>query len=485
MSAALMVQGTASGVGKSLMTAALCRIFSDRGWCVAPFKAQNMSNNAGATASGLEIARAQLLQARAARVQPDVRMNPVLLKPLNERTSDVVVLGRSSRELRDLPWHDRKAILWPVVAASYDALRASFDLVIIEGAGSPAETNLRRSDIVNMDVAHYADARVIVVADIDRGGAFAALYGTWAVLDERDRNAIGGFLLNRFRGDPALLEPAPRELERRTGVPTLGCVPFLAHRLPDEDAFSLAHQGSGELIIAAVRLPHLSNFDDLDPLAAQPGVSVRWISHPAELDGASAIVLPGTRNTIDDLEWLWSSGLGAAIRARMRNGATQLVGLCGGFQMLGRTVSDPHAIEAGGSCHGLGVLDMETVLEPDKHVCETSAALSAWPFDTASPARPTLDGYEIHHGETRVAESVDVWLRRGDSVLGAYAPNCWGTYLHGLFANDEFRVSWIASLGGDAREERWAGQVERELDRLAAHVAAHVDLTLIERWVRR
>ena len=284
----LMIQGTGSGVGKSLLTAALCRAYARRGVRVLPFKGQNMSNNAAVTASGGEIGRAQALQARAAGVEADVRMNPVLLKPLADTRSDVVVLGRSDPALAALPWHERKELLWPVVAGALDGLRAEADLVIIEGAGSPAETNLRESDIVNMAVARHAGSPVLLIADIDRGGAFASLYGTWALLEPEDRRMIRGFVLNRFRGDPALLAPAPADLERRTGVPTLGVVPWVRHDLPEEDATGLASRGAGTVTIAAVRLPHVANFDDLDPLAGEGGARVRWVDRPDALRGDSS-----------------------------------------------------------------------------------------------------------------------------------------------------------------------------------------------------
>jgi adenosylcobyric acid synthase len=273
----LMIQGTGSGVGKSLLTSALCRIYARRGLRVLPFKAQNMSNNAAVTAAGGEVARAQALQAQAARVEVDARMNPVLLKPLADMRSDVVVMGRSDPALSALAWHERKARLWPIVVDALASLRAEADLVVIEGAGSPAETNLRHSDIVNMAVARHAGSAVLLVADIDRGGAFAALYGTWALLEPEDRRLIRGFILNRFRGDASLIAPAPKELEGRTGVPTLGVVPFIRHCLPEEDATGLASGGAGSVTIAAVRLPHVANFDDLDPLAADGRLRVRWV----------------------------------------------------------------------------------------------------------------------------------------------------------------------------------------------------------------
>ena len=474
-----MVQGTASGVGKSLITAALCRIFQRRGIRVAPFKAQNMSNNAGVTTSGGEVARAQVLQAAAARVAVDVRMNPVLLKPLSDRSCDVVLLGQSRLELRDTPWHERKGVLWPHVTGAFDELRAEFELVIIEGAGSPAETNLRHSDIVNMAVAQHAQSPVLLVADIDRGGAFASLYGTWALLEAGDRALIRGFLLNRFRGDASLLHPAPEELAQRTGVQTVGCVPYIRHTLPDEDAFGLANRSGGATTIAAIRLPHIANFDDLDPLAAEPQLQVKWTTEAADLSHAAAIVIPGTRNTIADLDWLWRSGLASAIRAAASRGVP-VIGLCGGYQMLGRSVSDPHTIEAGGGCPGLELLPITTVLAPVKTTVAVTAQLSCSPFGGRTGSE--ISGYEIHHGESVVDESANVWLTVDARPVGALNGKVWGTYLHGVFDNNAFRNAFIQSLSIRTESADWIATIDRELDRLADTVEAHTDIAQIAGW---
>jgi adenosylcobyric acid synthase len=474
----LMIQGTASGVGKSLITAAFCRIFARRGWRVVPFKAQNMSNNAAVAQDG-EIGRAQALQAQAAGVEPDVRMNPVLLKPLNDHTCDVVTLGRSEPRFREIPWHDRRAVLWPYVTAALDSLRTEADLVIIEGAGSPAETNLRASDLVNMSVAHYADAAVLLVADIDRGGAFAALFGTWSLLDAMDRARISGFLLNRFRGDPILLAPAPAHLYERTGVPTVGVVPYVRHDLPDEDAFLMRQREVGGARIAAIRLPHVANFDDLDPLAAEPGVTVRWTCDPADVRNAAAIILPGTRNTIADLQWLWQTGLAAVIRARAAQGI-QVVGMCGGYQMLGRHVSDPFGIEGGGSCAGLGLLHGATALASEKQTRQTRARVSHLPFPGSLPETPYVQGYEIHHGETATSEN---WIESETTILGDANGHAWGCYLHGLFNNDWFRKRWLESIGGATSDTRWRAHVERELERVADVVEQAVDIEYVRQLI--
>ena len=481
----LMVQGTSSGAGKSLLCAALCRVYARRGLRVLPFKAQNMSNNAAVTPCGGEIGRAQALQASAAGVEPRVEMNPVLLKPLADTRSEAIVLGRRDPVLSALPWRERGDRLWSTVAASLAALREDADLVVIEGAGSPAEINL--PDVVNMRVARHADAPVLLVADIDRGGAFAALYGTWALLPEGDRARIAGFVLNKFRGDAALLSPAPETLRERTGILTLGVVPWLRLDLPDEDAFSMGDRGAGAIDVAAVRLPHVSNFDDLDPLAAEPGVRVRWVDSPDGLRGASAVVLPGTRNTTGDLRWLWATGMAAAVRT-MAAAGTPVAGLCGGYQMLGRSVADPLGLEGGGTVDGLGLLDVRTELGDGK---TTRLATVRWtgagPFGAV--AGRASAGYEIHHGRTELGAGCQALMHVDGEAAGAASGGVWGCYLHGVFGDDAVRAAFLASLGAsdaagpadeDARGLRWDAHLDAELDRLADAVEAALDFTAID-----
>jgi adenosylcobyric acid synthase len=474
----LMVQGTSSGAGKSLLAAALCRIYARRGLRVLPFKAQNMSNNAAVTPCGGEIGRAQALQARAAYRESRPEMNPVLLKPLADTRSEVVVLGRRDPALTALPWRERKGALWGVVRDSLATLRAEADLVIIEGAGSPAEINL--PDMVNMGVAREADAPVLLVADIDRGGAFAALYGTWALLPGEDRARIAGFVLNRFRGDASLLAPAPELLRERTGVPTLGVVPFLRLDLPEEDAAAMDDRGAGGGVeIAAVRLPHLSNFDDLDPLAAEPGVRVRWTERPEGLEGADAVVIPGTRNTTGDLRWMWESGLAAALRARAAAGVP-VVGLCGGYQMLGRSVADPLGLEGGGEVPGLSLLEVRTVLGEEKTTRRAEGRWTARSGALAALRGEAVVGYEIHHGRTEPLDGAEPLLEIAGEVAGVGSGMVWGCYLHGLFADDRLRAAWLASLGAGASAS-WEAHLDRELDRLADAVEAALDLEAVGR----
>lgn len=478
----LMVQGTASGVGKSFVVAALCRIFVRRGVRVLPFKAQNISNNAAVTRSGGEIGRAQALQARAAGVEPDVRMNPVLVKPLGNTRSEVVVLGRGNPSLTALPWDARRDQLWPVVDQALGELRDRADLVIAEGAGSPAEINLRSHDYVNMAVARATGAPVLLVADMDRGGAFASLYGTWALLDSPDRRHVGGFLLNCLCGDAALLTSGLVELEQRTGVPVIGVIPHVSHLLPEEDAATLGPRGAGDIVIAAVRFPHVANFDDLDPLAGEPSVTVRWIDHPEGLADAAAVVLPGTRDTLADLRWLWETGLGAAVRNYAARGLP-VVGLCGGYQMLGREVGDPLGVEAGGSASGLGLLDLRTTLAGSKQVRLVSARGVAPEGVFGSLRQHRIEGYEIHHGETLVGVGTQVWFESEGEPLGAGRGSVWGTYLHGFIVDDLARRAWLSSLPGECTSTRWEVRLDAELDGIADAVAAAVDIDAVMRFI--
>lgn len=484
----LMIQGTGSGVGKSFLTAAFCRLARRRGIAVAPFKAQNMSNNAAVTAAGGEMGRAQALQAFAAGLEPEVAMNPVLLKPLRDTRSEVVRMGRPDPRATATSWRERRPLLWPSVRAALDNLRARFHLVIAEGAGSSAETNLRECDVVNMSVARYAGAAVLLVADIDRGGAFASLFGTWSLVDGGDRKLLRGFLLNGFRGDPALLAPAPDDLERRTGVPILGVVPRIQHLLPEEDGGprldtpAEAH-GGDRLVVGVVRLPRAANLDDLDPLRREAGLALRWVERPRDLAGLAALLLPGSRNTVDDLRWMRTRGLADAVRGWGLDGLP-VVGLCAGYQMMGRSVRDPEGVEGGGEEAGLGLLDVETTLGREKETRRTVAKAVPPPAARTASVPPflravggtSLLGYEIHHGRTRAGPLAVPWLADGRRVLGhAWGP-AWGCYLHGVFENDGLREAWLGELGAEGEPAPWGGQLDRELDRVADAVEASVDV---------
>lgn len=468
---ALMVQGCSSSTGKSYLTAALCRIYARRGVRVAPFKAQNMSNNAGVTADGLELSRAQLLQAQAARVEADVRMNPVLVKPEGDTRSQVVVLGKRDEAISKLPWTERKAHLWPVVKQSLHSLLEDFELVVIEGAGSPAEINLKAGDIVNMRVAREAQAKVLLAADIDRGGAFAHLLGTWACLDKAERATLLGFVLNKFRGDPRLLGDGMDWLEARTGVATLGVVPYKPLALPEEDAHGL--QGGqvaaeGTLEVAVIQFPTLSNFDEFAALAAEPQVALRWVSTPEALQGAKLIILPGSKHVAADGRWIKNTGLAQALLEAAQAGAS-ILGICGGFQLLGRELADPHGVEGGGVHNGLGLLDLSTTLEPDKVTRQTRATLL--------PTGEAVSGYEIHHGRSEAGPGATPILEGG---LGFRQGKVTGVYLHGLFEDTAFRSFVLGELGIQATQDDWSEGLEGTLEALADNVEANLDMAAID-----
>ncbi|WP_198170583.1 cobyric acid synthase [Deinococcus arboris] len=464
-----MVQGCTSNAGKSYLCAALCRALANEGYRVAPFKAQNMSNNAGVTphgqaGGGLEMGRAQLVQARAARVVPDVRMNPVLLKPEADTRSQVVLLGRVEPEITALPWRERKPRLWPFVQEALHSLLAEYDVVVIEGAGSPAEVNLRSSDIVNMRVALEAQASVLLAADIDRGGAFAHLLGTWHCLTPEERTLLKGFILNRFRGDARLLAPAPEWLQAQTGVPTVGVVPWLHIPLPEEDGVALDRSGAAPDpsagFVAIARLPRVSNLDEFAPL----GERARWVSTPAELEGARAVILPGSKSTAADLRWLRESGLAAAT-TRLAGQGLPVFGVCGGLQMLGQTLSDPLGVEGGASVPGLGLLDLHTDFALDKTTLNT---------DITDPETGyALSGYEIHHGQTRsgpqVQELVPGRLWRQGNVRG--------TYLHGLLENPAYLERFLGWAGLPAPRE--LDSLDARLDAIAAQIKASMDWDVV------
>jgi adenosylcobyric acid synthase len=462
-----MVCGTASDVGKSVLVAGLCRVLHRQGVAVAPFKAQNMSLNAAVTAAGAEIGRAQALQAVAAGIEPEAVMNPILLKPTGERTSQVVVLGRPVAELDARAYHERKAELWDVVLDSLAELRRRFDVVVLEGAGGAAEINLLDRDLVNLPLALRAGVPAVVVGDIDRGGVFASLYGTVALLPPELAACVRGFVVNKLRGDPALLGDATAELERRCGVPTLGVVPHLPGITIDaEDSLALDRQPpvrpGAEVDVAVVRFPRIANFTDLDPLVHEPAVQVRFVTSAGDLGRPDLVVLPGSKNTVEDLRWLRGSGLVAAIEA---SGA-RVLGVCGGYQMLGRRIVDE--VESGaGTVEGLGWLDVETTFHPDK--------VTARRRGTALGQDVT--GYEIHHGRVQGGTP---WLELDGEPEGATdGRRVWGTSLHGLFEADGFRAGFL----GIAASSSFAAAREAQLDAVADHLEVHLDLAAVERLI--
>jgi adenosylcobyric acid synthase len=497
----LMIQGTGSGVGKSVLATAFCRWFARAGYRVAPFKSQNMALNASVTVDGGEIGRAQAAQAEAAGIEPTVDMNPILLKPETDHRSQVIVRGRTLATVDFKEYRRMKPTLLPVVEESLARLRQSYDLIVIEGAGSPAEINLREGEIVNMRIARIADAVVLLVGDIDRGGMFAALLGTMELLDVEDRRRVGGFIINKFRGDASLLESGFDVLTSRTGVPVLGVVPHFTGRLvPAEDSLDLdaAASAVGPVVIdiGVARLPRISNFDDFEPLAREPGVRVRFVRTPAELADADAIVLPGSKSTIADLRWLRESGLASVISAAAGEGRT-VIGVCGGYQMLGKAICDPEHVESRVDITpGLGLLPVVTTFEATKTTVRVRAEVSAAAGPFASVAGSDVAAYEIHAGRTDVDDARRPFVvvgRRGATVRefdGATnaAGTVVGTYLHGLFGNDGLRRAFLAHLAkrkGERPDERWgAGEAAIDrYDRLADIVAAAVDLRVISKLV--
>ena len=474
---ALMIQGTGSDVGKSLLVAGLCRLAVRRGLRVAPFKPQNMSNNAAATGDGGEIGRAQALQARASGIAPSVHMNPVLLKPETETGAQIIVQGRVWGRARGREYQEIRRQLLPAVLDSFGRLGAAHDLILVEGAGSPAEINLRDGDIANMGFATAARCPVVLVADIERGGVIASLVGTHALLDDAERAAVHGFLVNKFRGDVSLFAGGVAEIERRTGWPCLGVLPWFsgATALPAEDAVGTAARATsgGPLKVAVPLIARIANVDDLDPLRLEPGVSVDIVPPGRALPGdAAAVLLPGSKSTLGDLAFLRVQGWDIDLAAHVRRGG-HVLGLCGGYQMLGRVVRDPDGLEGPpGTAPGLGLLDVETTLAASKTVRPASGT-------SAEPPGLAVRGYEIHLGRTDGPDCARPLIRldpdgRPDGAVSADGRVA-GCYMHGILAADGFRQAWLARLGGTS-SLAFDASVDMALDRLADHIAENSDI---------
>ena len=450
----LMVMGTASSVGKSVLCSAFLRIMKQDGYKVAPFKAQNMALNSFVTKDGLEMGRAQVTQAQAAGVEPDVRMNPVLLKPTSDRRSQVIVGGKAIGTMTAMEYHRYKPALRERIKATYDALESTVDCVVIEGAGSPAEINLRAGDIVNMSMAESADAPVLLVGDINLGGVFASLLGTVMLLTDEERARVKGVIINKFRGDVKILEPGLKMLEERIHIPVLGVVPWMDVGLEDEDSVTERFSrmmGQGDLDVAVVKLKHISNFTDFQSLALQPGVKVRYAQTSKEVENADLIVLPGTKNTIEDLIDLRNRGLDAAIIRHARKGG-MVIGVCGGYQMLGRKLHDPDHVESRvPELAGLDLLDMEVTFAREKETAQASGVVDASGW-LASSNGILVDGYEIHAGQNQFGEKALPWLRIGNRVDGVMNErgNVLGSYLHGLFDDGQL----FAAIAAHIRKEK-------------------------------
>lgn len=486
--ASLMIQGTCSNAGKSFIMAGICRALASEGVKVAPFKAQNMSLNSYVTLAGEEIGRAQALQAQACRLEPTSAMNPVLLKPNSQTGSQIILRGKPIANMEARRYFQFKKTLWQKVCDSYDELCTQYDAIILEGAGSPAEVNLKAHDIVNMRMARYAESPVLITADIDRGGAFAALIGTMACLDDWEQELTAGFILNKFRGDASLLSEALEYTTSKTGKPFLGVLPFLQWLgLPEEDSvtfkesgFSNAGKDPDSVDLAVIDLPHISNFTDFDALGMEPDVRPHLVSSPEELLSmpVDCIVLPGSKSTLSDLDFLHQSGLGQAIVRHVDQGG-MVVGICAGFQMLGTTVADPHGMESGREqALGLDLLPFATEIQQEKTLTRTKAK--------HLPSKLDITGYEIHHGLTSLVKGREKDVRpiiEGQGrVLGMASETglVWGSYIHGLFDEDEFRRHFIDGLRtrkGLAPKNRILARysVEQGLDRLALAIKEHLD----------
>ena len=470
---ALMIQGTGSNVGKSLLVAGLCRAALRRGLKVLPFKPQNMSNNAAVTADGGEIGRAQALQALACGIEPVTDMNPVLLKPETDIGAQVIVQGRRVGTFKARAYGSLKPQLAAAVMESFNRLKSQADLVIVEGAGSPAEVNLRAGDIANMGFARAAGVPVVLAGDIDRGGVIAQIVGTQAVLDPDDNAMIAGFLINRFRGDPRLFDDGYRLIEARTGWRGFGVVPWFpeARLLPAEDALDIASAGEGAVKVACLALSRIANFDDLDPLKMEPGLTVEMVLPGQPIPGdAGLVILPGSKSTRGDLAFLRAQGWDVDLLAHRRRGG-RVLGICGGYQMLGRSVADPEGIEGEpGETPGLGLLDVITVMTADKRLARVRASHAT----TGLP----VSGYEIHIGATDGPDRARPFAHVDGRPEGARSADgrVEGSYLHGLFAEDAFRTAWLAGIGAAAGGVAYGAAVEAVLDRLAAHLEAHLDV---------
>ncbi len=494
MAKAIMVQGTMSNAGKSLLAAGLCRIFRQDGYKVAPFKSQNMALNSFITEDGLEMGRAQVMQAEAAGIAPSVLMNPILLKPTNDVGSQVIVNGEVLGTMSARDYFRYKKKLVPDIMKAYNALAAENDIIVIEGAGSPAEINLKEEDIVNMGMAKMAKAPVLLVGDIDRGGVFAQLIGTVELLEEDERSMVKGLIINKFRGDKTILDPGVTMLEEKSGIPVVGVAPYLDIQVEDEDSLTERFdrkQEAGVIDIAVIRTPRISNFTDFNPFESIPGVSLRYVKHPGDLHSPDMIILPGTKNTMGDLIWMRESGMEAAVLKQASRGKL-IFGVCGGYQMLGETLSDPYGVENGGTIKGMGLLPMDTVFAREKTRTRVSGTFQELDGVLKPLSGAEIEGYEIHMGESvlkegsRNATTITDHVKGETKQEGAWKENVCGTYVHGVFDREEAAEAMIRVLGkmkGIDVEEMtgvdFAAFKEQQYDILAAELRKHLDMKKI------
>ncbi|KMQ49635.1 Cobyric acid synthase [Chitinispirillum alkaliphilum] len=503
-SKSLMIQGTASSSGKSLIAAALCRILHQDGFRVAPFKAQNMSNNSFVTADGLEMGRAQVVQAYAAGILPDVRMNPVLLKPSSDTGAQVVLKGKATSFMSARDWHQTREMLKKTVCECYNSISGEYDIMILEGAGSPAEINLKKNDIVNMGMAEMADAPVIIVGDIDRGGVFASLVGTIQLLEPHERKRVKGFIINKFRGDVDLLKPGLDQLTQLTGIPTLGVVPWIEHCIDDEDGvtenFNKKNISENQIDICIIKLPHISNFTDFLPLQNISGVAVRWCDRAEQIKRPDILIIPGTKATISDLRVLKSSGIAEKVREYALNNGI-VFGICGGFQMLGNEIIDESSAESSVMFEtGLNLLQMKTRFMPDKRTVQVNASIAD--VDSAlftGMVNTSFTGYEIHMGKSEYDENTKPFTISCDSegfqcvsgIMDEYG-RTYGTYVHGIFdsgtitstlINNLRRIKGLEPINIAAQDRSLT--FENEMNRLAAICRDNLDMNEINKIINR
>ncbi len=487
----ILILGTGSSVGKSIVVAGLCRLFNDMGYRVAPFKSQNMALNSFVTEEGLEMGRAQVVQAEASRVKPHVSMNPILLKPTSDVGSQVILHGKVYKNLKAKDYFDIKETLIPEIMKAYKALDCQYDLIIMEGAGSPAEINLRSRDIVNMGMAELVDADALLVGDVDKGGVFASLYGTYMLLEEEERRRIKGFIINKFRGDQSLLMSGVLEIEKRIGIPCMGILPYI-HKLDIDDEDSVTDRFTdkrvSEIVIGVIKLPYLSNFTDFTSFECEKEVALKYIEHPSEIASCDLIIIPGSKNTLNDMRFLNLSGMQSDIYKAWKK-STPIIGICGGYQMLGTEILDPHAVESQlGRVNGLGLLNVRTIMSEEKNTRQTHGTFLQNPFGLDMQGQG-VKGYEIHMGVTEALDSTAIPLMKTDTGDNDghidLQGHVFGTYFHGIFDNDMFRKRLINYLrqakGLDVNEDivHYSEYKEDAYNRLAYVMLPHLKMDKI------